>query len=142
MTNMPPTQQRIPLMSLPPGTVVKVRSTRFPAIMHWGVVGYGHDRHGYPVVWHSQKSDTLRCTDWWAFSAGQSCEVERFVTPQQAQLIIQRLRSRQGLHWHLTAANCEMIVRWAVENNFVSYQLNFGVLALLAAGALYAIRST
>ena len=35
----------------------------------------------------------------------------------QGRLVVQRLQSKQGLRWHLTQANCEMVARWAVEDN-------------------------
>jgi hypothetical protein len=127
----------IPISSLAPGTVLRVRSTRFPAVMHWGVVGYGRDSKGYPRVWHSQKSDALRCTDFEAFSAGQHCEI-RWVpaNPQQALWVIERLQAKEGLPWHLTNANCEMVVRWAVEDKPVSHQLAIGVLCAVGIAAL------
>ena len=122
----------IPAPNLKPGTVLRVRSTRFPAVMHWGVIGYGRDGNGDPVVWHSQKSDCLRCTDFLSFSAGQVCEIVWVpANPQQAHRVILRLRSKRGLPWHLTQANCEMVVRWAVEDKPVSYQLGFGFAAVV-----------
>jgi hypothetical protein len=122
----------VPITSLRPGTVLTVRSTRFPLILHWGVVGYGRDPQGCPRVWHSQKSDTLRCTDFEFFSGGQQCNIERVLDRQQASRAISRLQSKEGLPWHLTQANCEMVVRWAVEDNPVSKQLGVGVLAVFA----------
>jgi hypothetical protein len=122
----------VPIQSLKPGTVLSVRSLRIPAVMHWGVVGYGRDTQGYPRVWHSQKSDTLRCTNFEEFSAGQGCEILWVPeNAQQAHRVIERLRSKEGLRWHLTQANCEMVVRWAVEGRAVSHQLGFGTLAVL-----------
>jgi len=102
--------------------------------MHWGVVGYGIGSDGLPRVWHSQKSDVLRCTSYQEFCSGQNCEV--LSQPQhayQGRLIIQRLQSKAGLPWHLTQANCEMVARWAVENKPVSDQLGFAVIAGLVA---------
>jgi hypothetical protein len=122
----------VPLTNLRPGTVLTVRSTRFPLIQHWGVVGYGRDSQGYPRVWHSQKSDTLRCTDFEYFSAGQQCKIEEILDQQQASRVISRLKSKEGLPWHLTQANCEMVVRWAVEDKPRSQQLEVGALAVLA----------
>jgi hypothetical protein len=116
---------------LKPGTVLRVRSTRMPAVMHWGVVGYGSDFRGYPLVWHSQKSDSLRCTEFEEFSSGQSCEIVQTLDAYQAMRVIRRLESKRGLPWHLTQANCEMVVRWAVEDKAVSGQLAIGVLAAL-----------
>ena len=118
----------VPITSLTPGTVLTVSSTRFPLIRHWGVVGYGRDTQGYPRVWHSQKSDTLRCTDFEYFSSGQHCNIERVLDRQQASRAISRLQSKEGLPWHLTQANCEMVVRWAVEDRAISKQLGVGVL--------------
>ena len=114
-----------------PGTVLRVRSTRMPAVQHWGVVGYGSDHKGHPLVWHSQKSDCLRCTEFEEFSSGQPCEILKVLTAPQAMRVIQRLESKRGLPWHLTQANCEMVVRWAVEDQPVSNQLAVGVLAAL-----------
>jgi hypothetical protein len=122
----------IPITSLRPGTVLTVSSTGFPLIRHWGVVGYGRDSQGYPRVWHSQKSDTLRCTDFEVFSAGQQCSVEGVLDSWQANRAISRLQSKEGLPWHLTQANCEMVVRWAVEDTPRSQQLEVGALAVLA----------
>lgn len=116
---------------LTPGTVLTVRSTRMPAVQHWGVVGYGSDYRGYPFVWHSQKSDCLRCTEFEEFSSGQPCEILRVLTPPEGMRVIQRLESKQGLPWHFTQANCEMVVRWAVEDQPVSGQLAVGALAAL-----------
>lgn len=132
----------VPIESLVPGTVLRVRSIRFPAVMHWGVVGYGRDLNGYPRVWHSQKSDTLRCTDFLEFSAGQICEILWVpANSQQAHRIIQRLQSKEGLPWHLTQANCEMVARWAVEDKAVSDQLAFGAMAVLAVVVVAAFAS-
>jgi hypothetical protein len=122
----------VPIESLKPGTVLRVRSLQFPVVMHWGVVGYGKDSQGYPRVWHSQKSDVLRCTDFEEFSAGQACEILWVPqNAQQAHRAIGRLKSREGLRWHLTQANCEMVARWAVEGRAVSHQLGVGTLAVL-----------
>jgi hypothetical protein len=125
-------------LALLPGTVLRVRSTRFPAVMHWGVVGYGRDPMGAPYVWHSQKSDALRCTTFEEFSSGQACETLWVpANPQQASRIIERLQSQAGLPWHLTQANCEMVVRWAVEGKPESKQLAVG--ALCAIGIVAAV---
>src|SRR5258707_7750535 len=87
------TMNEVSIASLRPGTVLTVPSTRFPLVQHWGVVGYGRDSKGYPRVWHSQKSDTLRCTDFEFFSAGQQCNIERVLERQQAGRAIMRLRN-------------------------------------------------
>src|SRR5260370_19600250 len=133
MQPMPVNQ--IPATHLQPGTVLTTRSTVFP-VMHWGVVGYGRDSQGHPRVWLSQKSDTLRCTEYQEFCAGQSCEILWVpANRQQAHRVIERLKSKEGLPWHLTQANCEMVVRWAVEDKPVSHQLAFGALATIAVVA-------
>jgi hypothetical protein len=133
----------VPIQNLRPGTVLRVRSVQFPVVMHWGVVGYGRDVHGYPLIWHSQKSDTLRCTEFGEFSAGQACEI--LWVPEdalQAHQVIQRLQSKEGLRWHLTQANCEMVARWAVENRAVSDQLGIGMAAVLGIVVLVAAASS
>lgn len=126
-------------MQLQPGTVIRTRSTFFP-VMHWGVVGYGIGSDGLPRVWHSQKSDVLRCTNFQEFSPSLLFDV--LWQPQhsyQGRLIIQRLQSKEGLPWHLTQANCEMVARWAVENKPISDQLGFAVfVGLVAVVALLA----
>jgi hypothetical protein len=125
---------------LMPGTVLRVRSLQLPMVMHWGVVGYGRDDQGYPVVWHSQKSDTLRCTPFEEFSAGQSCEILWVPDDdEQAHRVIQRLESEEGLRWHLTQANCEMVVRWAVEGRAVSDQLGAGLVGVLGIVVVVAL---
>lgn len=129
----------IRIEDLTPGTVLKVRSKDFPVVMHWGVVGFGRDSNGYPPVWHSQKSDVLRCTQFEDFSAGQSSFVDSVPqNPNQGRLIVQRLESKRGLAWHLTKANCEMVVRWAVEDKPISYQLIIAFVAILAVVGLIA----
>jgi hypothetical protein len=126
----------VPIANLTPGTVIRVRSTRFPGVMHWGVVGYGRDPKGYPRVWHSQKSDALRCTDFEEFSAGQPCEFLWVpANGEQARRVIERLQGKEGLPRHLTNANCEMVVRWAVEDKPVSHQLAIGFLCVVGIAA-------
>ena len=127
----------IPITNLNPGTALRLRSTRLPVAMHWGVVGYGRDSMGYPRVWHSQKSDALRCTDFGEFSACQRCEIQGVpANPQQARYVIDRLKGKEGLPWHPTKANCEMVVRWAVEGKPVSHQLAFGLLCVVGIVAV------
>src|SRR5258707_583474 len=129
---------QIPANQLQPGTVLRVLSD-FLGVMHWGVVGYGYDSQGNPLVWHSQKSDVLRATPFLDFSGGRQCEILWVPhNAQQALVIIQRLESKADLPWHLTQANCEMVVRWAVEGKPVSHQLAFGTLAAVALVAVVA----
>jgi hypothetical protein len=85
----------IRIEDLKPGTVLKVRSKDFPAVMHWGVVGFGRDANGHPLVWHSQKSDVLRCTPFEGFSAGQTPLVDSVPeNPNHGRVIVQRLESK------------------------------------------------
>jgi hypothetical protein len=134
------TRNQIPTSHLQPGTLLRTKS--FP-VMHWGVVGYGIGSDGLPNVWHSQKSDVLRCTNFQEFSSGQDCEA--LWQPQnthQGRLVIQRLQSKAGLPWHLTQANCEMVARWAVEDKPISDQLGFAVfVGVIAVVALLADRT-
>jgi hypothetical protein len=111
--------------------------------MHWGVVGFGKDAKGFPNVWHSQKSDSLRCTSYHEFCFGHPSQIHSVpANPQEALRIIERLKSKEGLPWHLLEANCEMVTRWAVENKPVSHQLAFGALAVVAAAAFVAIAAS
>jgi len=111
--------------------------------MHWGMVGYGRDYEGLPFVWHSQKSDTLRCTSYHEFCAGQPCDIMWIPTNrQQAHRVIERLTSKEGLPWHLTQANCEMVIRWAIEDKAVSHQLGYGALAAIAVVAVVMIAAS
>ena len=123
----------VSVTDLNPATVLRVRSSRLPLAKHWGVVGQWRDSRGYPTVWHSQKSDALRCTSFEEFSGGQRCEVLWVPAGyQRAHCVLQRLEANEGLPWHLTQANCEMVVRWAVEGRPISEQLvAFGVLCLV-----------
>lgn len=53
----------------------KIRSSTLCPVMHRGMVGYGKVAGGFPFVWHSQKSDTLRCTSYPEFCLVQPCEI-------------------------------------------------------------------
>jgi len=137
----PVTNQIIP-NQLQAGTALKTRSTIFP-VMHWGMVGYGRDSEGLPFVWHSQKSDMLRCTSYREFCGEQTCDIVWVpANGQQARRVIERLKSKEGLPWHLTQANCEMVIRWAIEDKAVSDQLGFGVLAAIAVVAVIVVASS
>jgi hypothetical protein len=134
---------QIPLSALKPGTILRVTSNRVPVVKHWGVVDWFQDENGQPRMWHSQKGDSLRCTPFAAFSSGQPlCEV--VWVPDSLELqnsIIWRLRSKEGLRWNLAEANCEQVVRWALEGKSRSEQLEFGALAILiglAVGLVWA----
>lgn len=139
--NSPVTNQISP-NQLRPGMALRTRSTMYP-VMHWGMVGYQRDYQGFPFVWHSQKSDILRCTSYDEFCGGQSCEI--VWVPEnglQARRVIERLKSKEGLPWHLTQANCEMVIRWAIEDKAVSHQLGYGVLAAVAVVAIVAVAAS
>lgn len=123
--------------SFDPGSILTVRSTRFPAIKHWGVVDWHLDENGQPCMWHSQKSDVLRCTDYQYFSSGQPCDVLWVPQSREQQThVIERLRSKTGLPWHLAQANCEQVVRWAVEGKPHSEQLAAGIAIAFFAVAI------
>jgi hypothetical protein len=125
---------QVPSNGFLPGTILTVRSTRFPAIKHWGVVDWLLDENGQPSMWHSQKSDVLRRTDHLYFSSGQPCEVLWVPqTREQQTYIIERLRSKTGLPWNLARANCEQVVRWALEGRPRSQQLEAGFVLALSA---------
>jgi len=139
--NSPVTNQITP-NQLQPGTALRTRSTIYP-VMHWGMVGYGRDYEGLPYVWHSQKSDRLRCTSYHEFCGAQPCDITWIpANSLQAHRAIERLKSKEGLPWHLTQANCEMVIRWAIEDKAVSDQLGFGVLAAIAVVAVVAIAAS
>jgi len=128
--------------SFVPGSILTVRSIRFPAIKHWGVVDWQLDENGQPRMWHSQKSDALRCTDYAYFSSGEPCEVLWIPqTYEQQVFVIERLRSKTGLPWNLAQAKCEQVVRWAVEGRPRSGQLETGFAITLFAVAVGLVAS-
>lgn len=127
----------VPSENLLPGSILRVSSLRFPGVMHWGVVHWDFDENGRRRIWHSQKGDMLRVTDFVHFSSGQPVEVLWVpATREQEVWIIERLRSKEGLHWNLATANCEQVVRWAVEGTARSDQLTVGLGVAVLAGAL------
>jgi hypothetical protein len=129
--------------SIIPASILRVPSVRFPGVMHWGVADWEFDQVGQRAMWHSQKGDSLRRTDYAYFSSGQPFHV--LWTPQtyeQQVWVIERLRSKEGLPWNLATANCEQVVRWAVEGTARSEQLGVGLLAAIATGALILLAST
>jgi hypothetical protein len=79
----------------------------------------------------------LRCTSFEEFAPGLKSHI--LWTPQnyeQQVWIIERLESIERLPWNLATANCEQVVRWAVEGRAHSDQLAGGVFALCCVGAL------
>jgi hypothetical protein len=101
------------------------------------VADWDFDEVGQRAMWHSQKRDVLRRTDYGYFSSGQPSQI--LWTPrsyEQQVWVIERLRSKEGLPWNLATANCEQVVRWAVEGTARSEQLGIGLLAAIAAGVL------
>jgi hypothetical protein len=125
-----------------PGTILRVVSLRFPAVKHWGIVDWHLDENGQPRMWHAQKGDVLRSTDFAYFSSGQVVEILWKPESYEKQVwIIDRLRSKEGLKWNLLSANCEQIVRWAVEGQARSDQLEIGFISLLATGLVIMLAS-
>ena len=124
-----------------PGRIRKVRST-IPGVWHWGVEGWDRGADGHPRIWHAQKNGVLRCTSYGEFSNRAASEI--VWTPQtyaQRVSVIQRLESIEGLRWNLFNANCEQIVRWAVEGRPYSGQLVAGVAVFCLVGAVALISS-
>jgi hypothetical protein len=118
-----------------PGRIRRVPIVGWPGLWHWGIEGWRRDVNGQPMMWHSPKGGAVRCTSYAEFSGGQVSEI--LWTPQtyeQQDSVLQRIRSIEGLPWHLTTANCEQVVRWALEGTPRSEQLETGVLAGLVAG--------
>ena len=118
-----------------PGTILKVRSNRAPAIEHWGVVYWPDSLTGEPYMIHGMKSDVYRITPKSAFDDGQPCTaVWTPETLQQAATIIARMELLLGQPWHLTRLNCEQGVMWALTGKATSQQLERG--AVVAAIAV------
>ena len=129
--------QSVPSENLVPGSILRVASLRLPGVKHWGVVDWAFDENWQRKMWHSQKADVLRSTNFAYFSSGLPVEILWVpATYEQQVWVIERLRSKEGLPWHLATANCEQVVRWAVEGTPRSEQLTVGVWAALLAGAL------
>jgi hypothetical protein len=122
-----------------PGTILKARSTRFPMVEHYGGVDWQVDAAGHPLVWHAQKDDVFRRTNFWRFSSGQPVEIV-WVPPTHKQgiLVINRFRALEGTPWRLSA-NCEHQIRWAVEGKAYSTQVNGALMGTLSLALLPAI---
>jgi len=126
-----------------PGTILKVRSTRTPAIEHWGVVYWPDLLTGEPQMIHGMKGDVYRITSKSEFDEDQPYTVVWTPkTRQQAETIIARMEMLLGQQWHLTQLNCEQGVMWALTGKATSKQLERGgvaaavVLAIAIFGSL------
>jgi hypothetical protein len=120
-----------------PGRIRRVPIVGWPGIWHWGIEGWQRDVNGQPSMWHSPKGGDARSTSYAEFSCGQPSQI--LWTPQtheQQLSVLQRIKSIEGLPWNLTTANCEQVVRWAVEGTARSEQLAVGVIAALFMGAV------
>ena len=82
-------------------------------------------------MWHAQKGDVLRCTSYAEYSSDQPSEI--VWTPQTYAERVSVIL--EGLPWNLSSANCEQVVRWAVEGRAYSVQLAVGVAIVFFAGA-------
>lgn len=127
-----------------PGRIRIIPIPEWPGFWHWGIEAWECDEYGEPMMWHSPKGGRVSCTTFAEFARGQASEfVWTPETPDQAISVLDRISSIEGMPWNLTKANCEQVVRWAVEGQARSKQLGnvlggafvaAGVLALLAAG--------
>jgi hypothetical protein len=134
--------QIIPSSSILPGSILRVSSLRFPGVKHWGVADWDFDAVGQRAMWHSQKGDVLRLSDYAYFSSGQPAEILWAPETHDQQVwVIERLRSKEGLPWNLATANCEQVVRWAVEGTARSEQLGVGILAAISLGIVLLLAS-
>jgi hypothetical protein len=129
--------QRIPLSNHVPGRIRRVPIMVWPGFWHWGIEGWKLDQTGQPIMWHSIKGSAVRSTAYAEFSGGQLSEVLWTPSTYQHQVsVLARIRSIQGLPWNLTTANCEHVVRWAVQGNARSQQVEIAVVTGLFAGIL------
>jgi len=127
-----------------PGRIRRVPIIGWPGLWHWGIEGWQRDVNGQPRMWHSPKGGNVRCTVYAEFSCGQVSEILWAPETYEQQVsVLERIKSIRGLPWHLTAANCEQVVRWAVEGKPRSEQLEAGFLAGLFAAIVlvFAVKS-
>ena len=125
-----------------PGRIRRVRIVGWPGLWHWGIEGWHRDVNGQPRMWHSPKGGEVRSTSYAELSCGEPSEI--LWTPEtyeQQVSVLERIRSLQGLPWNLTTANCEQVVRWALEGRARSKQLETVFVSLLAGILLLAIGS-
>src|SRR5205814_6105658 len=107
-----------------PGRIRIIPIPEWPGFYHFGIEGWKRDINGQPTMWHSPKGKAVGCTPYAEFARGQVSEI--IWTPEtreQQESVLARIKSIQGLPWHLTRANCEQVVRWAVEGEARSRQL-------------------
>jgi hypothetical protein len=119
-----------------PGRIRRIPIPEWPGLWHWGIEGWNRDINGQPTMWHSPKGGAVCCTSFAEFARGRVSEIRW--TPQsldQGASVIERIASIEGRPWSLTNANCEQVVRWAVEGRFRSEQLEKGLLLGLFATA-------
>jgi len=123
-----------------PGRIRVVPIPEWPGLWHWGLEDWHKDGPGMPMMWHSPKGGRVSCTAYVDFDRGS--QFSRFLwtpeTYEQQVSVLQRIESIQGLPWHLTAANCEQVVRWAVEGKPRSMQLEVGFFTAVGAALLLA----
>jgi hypothetical protein len=121
-----------------PGRIRRVPIREWPGLWHWGIEGRQRDSNGQPTMWHSPKGGAVGCTPYVDFARSQVSEI--LWTPEtyeQQVSVLERIKSIRGLPWNLTAANCEQVVRWAVQGTPRSVQLEVGLFAALGAGLFF-----
>jgi hypothetical protein len=124
-----------------PGTILKVRSTRFPAIDHYGGVDWYLDDAGRPAIWHAPKNDVFRCTAYAEFSSSEIPEVVWIPRSYEQQVAAtERFKALEGTPWNLFRTNCEQQIRWAIEGTPYSTQLGAGIL-IAALGTILLLPS-
>ena len=123
-----------------PGTVLKVRSTEFPLIEHWGMCYWPDPFTGQPQIIHGMKNDVFRITSISEFDHGQPSSVAWAPqTQEQRRHAIARMTLLLGCPWNLFSLNCEQGVMWALTDMPVSQQLNGGmVLVGIGVALLFA----
>jgi hypothetical protein len=120
-----------------PGRIRRVPIPGWKGVWHWGIEGWTLDENGQPTIWHSTKGGTVCCTNYLDFSSAQPSEtLWSPSTKHQQVIVLARIKTLQGLPWRLTTANCEHVVRWAVEGTARSQQVDIGMATGLLVGVL------
>jgi hypothetical protein len=120
-----------------PGRIRRVPIPGWQGVWHWGIEGWTLDENGQPTIWHSTKGCTVCCTNYVSFSSGRQSEILWSPSTHHQQVIVlARIKTLKGLPWRLTTANCEHVVRWAVEGTARSKQLEVAMAAGLFVGIL------